>query len=157
MEIRMFKNFLRLLVATITLVAAFGTQAVDRSKPEEAVAMVKKAIAYIKANGKEKAFSEFNNPNGPFVQRDLYIVVNDLKGKTLAHGVNPRLIGKETYEMKDADGKQFVKDMVELAKTQGQGWVEYRFVNPATKQVEAKSAYIERIDDIYVICGIYKG
>jgi cytochrome c len=42
---------------------------------DEAVAMVKKAVAYIKAEGPDKAYKEISNPSGQFVERDLYIVV----------------------------------------------------------------------------------
>ena len=67
-----------------TFAAEFGT-------PAEAEAMVKKAVAEIKANGKDKAFAEFNNPKGKFTDRDLYITVYDMNGKCLSHGANPKM------------------------------------------------------------------
>ena len=37
--------------------------------------MVKKAIQFITANGRDKAFAEFSNTKGRFVDRDLHIAV----------------------------------------------------------------------------------
>ena len=44
-----------------------------------------------------------------------------------------------------------------MAKTKGSGWQDYKFVNPETKQIEPKSMYIEKYDNVIVACGIYKG
>ncbi|MDO9259896.1 MAG: cache domain-containing protein [Pseudomonadota bacterium] len=128
----------------------------EQGSAAEATALVKKAIAYIKANGREKAFAEFGNPNGPFRDRDLYMTTVDTDGKMLAHGVNPKLVGKSLIELKDIDGKYFVKEYVDLAKTKGSGWVDFKWPNPITKVVQQKSMYVEKMDDLVVGCGIYK-
>lgn len=122
----------------------------------EAMAMVDKAIAYIKAHGKEKAFAEFSNPKGQFVDRDLYITVYDLKGTCLAHGFNQKMIGKNMIDLKDPDGKAFVKERLDTAKTKSKFWLDYKYVNPMTKQIGEKSQYCVRYEDILVNCGIYK-
>lgn len=129
--------------------------AAEQGSADEATAMVKKAIAFLKANGKDKAFAEFSNQGGQFKDRDLYIFVQDMKGKMLAHGGNERLIGKDLIELKDADGKFFVKEMVDVAG-KGKGWVDYKWTNPTTKVIEAKSSYIEKYEDVFVGSGIYK-
>lgn len=138
-----------ILVWGISFAGEFGTK-------EEAEAMVKKAINMIKTEGREKAFAEINNPKGKFVDRDLYIFVYDLNGKCVAHGFNPKMIGKDLLEMKDADGRYFVKERIEIAKTKGKGWQDYKFTNPLTKKIEVKTAYIEKVDDLIVGCGVYK-
>ncbi len=127
----------------------FGTAA-------EAEAMVKKAAASIKANGKEKGFAEISNPQGPFKDRDLYVVVYDLNGKCLAHGQNPKMAGKDMIELRDPDGKAFVKERVDLAKTKDKFWQDYKFTNPVTKKVEPKAMYIEKHGDLLIGSGIYK-
>ncbi|MEO8600659.1 MAG: methyl-accepting chemotaxis protein, partial [bacterium] len=123
---------------------------------DEAVAMVKQAIAYIRANGKDKSFSAFSKPEPQFKNRDLYINVIDLHGNTKAHGENPTLIGRNLIDLKDADGKHFIRSFVQIAKNAGHGWVDYRWTNPVTTVIESKSTYIEKIDDLVVGCGIYK-
>lgn len=137
----------------LTVSSAFAS---DAGTAAEAEAMVKKAIAYIKAHGKEKAFAELDNPKGKFTDRDLYVFVYDLNGKVLAHGANQKMVGKDLSEMRDMDGKLYVKERIELAKTKGRGWQDYKFTNPVTKKIENKSAYIEKYEDMIVGCGIYK-
>jgi cytochrome c len=123
----------------------------------EAVAMVQKVIAAIKANGREKTFAEINDVNGgKFRDRDLYVTINDLNGKNLAHGANPKMQGKDLIDMRDGDGKPFVRERIERAKSAGKGWQDYKFVNPTSKQLENKSMYFEKFEDIVINCGIYK-
>jgi cytochrome c len=127
----------------------------DQGTKDEAVAMVKKAIEYIKANGNEKAFEAISNPKGMFVDRDLYVVVYDMTAKCLAHGQKLNMVGKELIDFKDADGKEFYKERVELMKKQSTAWQDYKFMNPVSKQIEPKSMYLERTGDLIVGCGVY--
>ena len=138
------------------LSVAATAMAEERGSKDEAVAMVKKAVAAIKADGKEKAFAAIDDPKGPYRDRDLYVVVYDLSGKCLAHGANPKQIGKDLLELRDPDGKFFVKERVEMAKTQPSFWQDYKFLNPVTRQIEPKSMYLEKVDDMLVGCGVYK-
>jgi len=130
----------------------------DRGTADEATALVKKAVAYIRTNGKEKAFAAFNDPKGQFVNRNLYIFVYDLKGTSLAigNGNSGKMVGKNLLDMRDADGKYMIKSFIEVANAKGKGWVDYKWPNPVTKGVESKSSYFEKIDDMIVGCGIYK-
>ena len=139
------------------LVFSHGASAAgEKGTADEATAMARKAVAYLKANGKEKAFAEFSNPNGQFKDRDMYIFVVDFNGKTLAHGANAKLVDKNMLELKDADGKLFIKEFIDVAMSKGKGWVDYKWPNPVTKAIEAKSSYVEKVDDMLVACGIYK-
>lgn len=129
----------------------------ERGNAEEAVALVKKGMAAIKANGTEAAYAAISDNKGPFVDRDLYLFVFDATGKTLAHGANPKLIGKNLIEMKDSDGKYFIKDFLTVADKKGKGWVDYKWPHPISKEIEHKSTYIERLENGSIIgCGIYK-
>jgi cytochrome c len=127
----------------------------EEGTKEEAVAMVKKAIAYIKANGNEKAFEEISNPKGQFVDRDLYVVVYDMSAKCLAHGQKKNMIGQELIDFKDTDGKEYMKERIELMKKQQSAWQDYKFMNPVSKKIEPKSMYIERYGDLIIGSGIY--
>ena len=137
--------------------ASLARAAVGKGEPAEAEALVKKAVAYIKANGTDKAYAEITNGKA-FKDRDLYVIVYDLNGRNLAHGANPKLVGKELIGLKDPDGKPLIKMFVDLAKDKGKGWVEgYKFMNPVTEKIEGKAMYLERVGDTLVGCGIYKG
>jgi cytochrome c len=126
------------------------------SSADEAKALIEKAIAFYKANGKEKALAEFSNPKGQFVKGELYVFIWSSTGTVLAHGTNQKLIGKDVSGLKDADGKLFVKEGMELANSKGSGWVDYKWTNPVTKKVEAKTTFVKKVDDLYFCCGIYK-
>ncbi len=132
------------------------TQAANNATKDEATAMVKKAVAYIKEQGAEKAYGEISNRSGQFVDRDLYIVVYQLDGKVLAHGGNAKFVGKDMKDAQDVDGKFFVKERIELAQKQDSFWQDYKFVNPVEKKVEPKQMYCERLENTAVCGGIYK-
>jgi hypothetical protein len=140
------------------LVAAFGTaaQADGNATPAEATAMVKKGITFIKTQGKEKGYAEISTKGGQFSDRDLYLVVYGLDGVVRAHGANEKMIGKNLIELKDVDGKPFVKERVELAQSKGTFWQDYKFTNPVSKKIEPKSMYCEKLDDAVVCGGVYK-
>jgi signal transduction histidine kinase len=147
------------LAAFVLAFGTFAAQAQDKSKgtAAEATAMVEKAIAHIKKVGREKAFADFNNKSGAFTDRDLYVVVYDTKGKVLSHGANEKMIGKDVIDLRDNDGKYFVKERVEMmAKPDAKGWQDYKFMNPVTRAIEPKQMYLRRYEDVIVGCGIYK-
>lgn len=152
---KLFKVLVFGLIFAVLNTTAF---AADRGSTDEAMAMVKKAVAYLKESGKDKAFAEFgSSTNAQFHDRDLYVFVYDANGINLAHGNNPKMVGKNLLEMKDHDGKFIVKSFIEVANSKGKGWVDYKWPNPVTKAIESKSSYIEKVDGLIVGCGIYKG
>jgi cytochrome c len=123
---------------------------------DEAMAMVKKGVAFIRANGKDKGYAEISDKTGRFNDRDLYLTVYGLDGTVRAHGANEKMVGKNLIELKDVDGKAFVKERVELAASKGTFWQDYKFTNPVSKKIEPKQMYCEKLDDTAVCGGIYK-
>lgn len=138
------------------LIAGNVVVASQKGTKEEAVAMVEKAAAFLKANGKDKAFPAFNDTKGAFVKHDLYIFVLDWKGNIVSHGANNKLIGQPFIDIKDADGKLFFREIIDVAKTKNTGWVDYKWTNPVTKKVEQKSSYVKNAGDYIIVCGVYK-
>ena len=138
--------------------ACLGGQALAAANatPAEATAMVKKAVVYIKANGKDKGYTEISNKAGQFTDRDLYIVVYAMDGVVRTHGANEKMIGKNLIDLKDVDGKAFVQERVDMAKANPTFWQDYKFTNPVTKKIEPKSMYCERLEDSVVCGGVYK-
>jgi len=123
---------------------------------DEAKALVDKAAAFVKANGKEKALSEMSKPRGQFDKGELYVFAYDMAGTVIAHPKNSKLIGKNTTEVPDTDGKFFRKDIIQAAKTKGSGLVDYKYLNPETKKVEQKTTYLLKVDDMIICAGAYK-
>jgi cytochrome c len=145
------------VLAAVLAAGATWAAADAPATAREAEAMVKKGVAYIKANGKDKGFAEITRRDSKeFHDRDLYLAVHKLDGTAVAHGTNDKMVGKNFIEMKDIDGKEYIKERVEFGKTRASFWTDYKFNNPVSKKIEAKTAYCERLDD-YVVCGgIYK-
>ena len=150
----MKKIFAPIMLSLFALGVNSTACAAERGTLDEAIAMVKKARAYIRTNGNEKAYAEISNPKGQFVDRDIYVYVYDKNLKNLAHGGNQRLIGKDLGEMKDVDGKYFNKGLLEAAQ-KGGGTYKFKFLNPATKEIEQKTGYAEMEGDVMVGSGAY--
>lgn len=136
---------------------ALSSSAIAGDDPSAAVGMVEKGLAYMQKNGQDALIREVNNKNPEFIKDGVYLTVRALDGTQLAHPVNPKLVGKNMVVLPDADGKLFRKEIIEQAKTKGKGWVDYRYNNPATKEVEKKSTYFVRSGDVILEAGIYKG
>jgi signal transduction histidine kinase len=142
-----------LLGLTLALPATAQNKA--HATKAEAEAMVAKAVAYIKANGPDKAYADFTN-SPAFKDRELYVIVYDLTGKNLAHGANAKLVGKDLIGMKDPDGKLLNKMLVDLAKEKGKGWSEeFKFRNPTTDALQRRIVYVERLGETFVGCGVF--
>jgi signal transduction histidine kinase len=146
----------QLAAIAATVVFAGVAAAADGAGKDDAIAMVKKATAFIKEQGADKAYPEISNKAGKFIDRDLYVVVYQLDGKVLAHGSNEKFVGKDMIDAQDVDGKLYVKERVELAGKQPSFWQDYKFVNPVSKKVEPKQMYCEKLDNTAVCAGIYK-
>lgn len=147
---------MKLILVMSAALATGAAWAAEKVTSKEAEAMVKKGVAYIKANGKEKGYVEITSKQSQFTDRDLYLVVYRLDGTPLAHGANEKMVGKNLIDLKDVDGKEFVRERVEMAKTKSSFWQDYKFTNPVSRKVEAKTMYCERLDDTAVCGGIYK-
>lgn len=145
-----------LFLAATAALFSISAYAAEFGTAKEAEALVAKAVNHIKAAGKEKAYADFTGKKPGWVDRDLYVVVYDLSGKVLAHGQNAKQVGMDLIGLQDADGKEFVKERVELAKSKGKFWHDYKFTDPVTKKILPKSMYCERLDDTAVCSGIYK-
>lgn len=139
--------------------AIFATSVVaaeQRVTAKEAEAMVKMGVAHIKANPRDKAMADITDKKGKFVDRELYLTVYTLDGTAMAHGANEKFVGKNMIDLRDADGKEHIRERMEMAKTKATFWQDFKFVNPVTKKMEPKSMYCERASELIVCGGIYK-
>jgi cytochrome c len=148
-------KILKSLLVLLLLVQSQFVLADDN--PADAIAMVEKGLAYMQKNGKDALVQEINNKNPDFINGSIYLYVRGLDGIVIAHPINPKLIGKNMLDLPDADGKYYRKEIIALAKSKGKGWVDYRYNNPVSKQIENKSTYIFRSNDVILEAGIYKG
>jgi signal transduction histidine kinase len=141
-----------ILLSSLGLAQAQNANNADATAAEN---MVTKGATALRAQGWH-ALVEMTAPRKTFVDRDLYLTVYDLEGKCKAHGQNPKQVAKNLINIKDPDGKLYIKERVEMAKTQNTFWQEYRYTNPITKMVQSKRAYCEKVDSLLVCGGVYK-
>lgn len=144
------------VAATAAALSATPCVAEEYGSAKEAEAMVKNAVSHIKKVGKDQAYADFTAKKAPFFDRDLYVVVYGLDGKVHAHGQNAKMVGRDMIDLKDSDGKLFVKERAELGKSKGNFWQDYKFTDPVSRKVLPKQMYCERNDDAVVCTGIYK-
>ena len=142
------------MIGTLWLTTASAKA--EFANKDEAVAMVKKGTAFLKANGKDKTIAEVSGKKPQFLDRDLYLVIYDLEGNCLAHGANEKMTGRNMLDFKDIDGKAYIKERMELAKSKPSFWQDYKFTNPQTKKVEPKQMYCEKVDSNLVCGGVYR-
>lgn len=145
-------------VASVAIALLVGTTlAFAAATKDDAVAMVKKTVAAIKADGADKTYAAINKPGSQYQNGEVYVVVQGFDGTTLAHPTNSKLIGKNMYEAQDVDGKFFAKYMADRGRQGGDPfWYDYKFVNPATKKIQVKDMYCEMVTGATVCAGIYR-
>jgi signal transduction histidine kinase len=143
-----------LIAAALTGLPFAGSMANAPSK-DEVVAVVKKAVAYYKANGKDKALAEFNNKDGQFAKGEDYVDVHDINGVCVAHPISPAKVGLNRLDQSDSAGKFYVKELVVAAKQKPSGWIDYVMKNPTTGKLQNKLAYWEVHDGLIFKAGTY--
>ncbi|HAT30436.1 MAG TPA: cache type 2 domain-containing protein [Janthinobacterium sp.] len=122
-----------------------------------AIAMVDKGVAFLQKNGKDALIQAVNAKSPEFINEHTYLALRALDGTQLAHPTNPKLVGKNLVVLPDSDGKLFRKEIIDRAQSEGKGWVDYRYNNPANGQIEKKSTYFLKKDDVILEAGIYRG
>ena len=163
----MTKPFQTLIVAGMLLITCAGLPAAAAEPPPakasatvatgdaaRAQALLDRAIAaYRKDPG--RALVDFSLV-GPYQDRDLYVYVVGANGVMQASGGSSvALVGRDVRELRDADGKLFIKDMLAGAKTWGGGSIEYRWLNSEHGRIEHKIAYYRKSGDAIIAVGYY--
>jgi len=152
------------LVAVASVVLVANALAESATK-EECIAKCKEAAQMIIEKGQEAALLEINKEGSNFVWKDTYVFIVDFNGTFLAQPSRPDHIGKNYLEWKTSDGKYPQKMSIEVAKTKGEGWVEYMQARPEELKkppeqriLSKKSTYIYRVPgkDMYVGAGVYE-
>ena len=142
------------------LVLAAGASAQQAATKEECVMKCHEAAALINAKGVEEAIKAIGDPNGKFVWGDSYVFLMNLEGKMLAHPMQPELTKlPHCLLITDPTGKALFVSFVNLARTAGQGWVEYMWPKPGKTSPSKKLTYIYRVpgQDVFVGAGVYVG
>lgn len=151
------RNVLTLTLSLIILLAGSMVQAADYTE-EDAKNLAIDGVKLIEKMGLAKAHDVFHDPNGGFKKGELYVFVLDMQGTWLIYPPKPKGEGNSIANVKDADGKYVVMEMIKIAKEKGEGWVNYRWMHPQTNKVTPKVSYVKRVGDtdMFAGVGIYK-
>ena len=89
--------------------------------------------------------------------KDKYFAIIDTKGVLLSHPYLKKYIGKNISQLKDKNGKPFVKEILKLVKKNGKGYVKYYWFNPKSKKIEQKLSYVYLIKKLnwIILTGLY--
>jgi cytochrome c len=145
-----------LAMLLIGLTAVMGATPPGAPTRNDVIAQVTKAVEFYRANGREKTLAELNKRDGQFAKGMDYVDVHDLNGVCVAHPMSPDVVGQNRLEVADMHGKRFIKEIVDAAKTQPDGWVTYMRENPNNGKVEKKIAYWAVRDGLIFKAGTYE-
>ncbi len=121
--------------------SATPEQQTEQKKQIEA--LVNKAAALIESKGKD-AFAELRKKDSDWYKGEIYIFVDSMDGTILMLPPNPELEGENIINMKDSNGKLFMQEFAETAKTKGSGWVSYTWPKPGEDKPSNKMSYIKK-------------
>jgi signal transduction histidine kinase len=135
------------LLSAGTLMIGFsaGAGAQELATPEEAEAMFDRAMAYVDENGLEAAREAFNDPDGEFVYKDLYVFCITYDGIRTVFGINPDHVGRDVMHLQDREGRPIVPGMIEVSQSGERGVFEYTWPNPVTNMIGPKYSFIEEV------------
>ncbi|QGZ38401.1 single cache domain-containing protein [Pseudoduganella flava] len=146
----------RLFITLLLGLLCHGAQAWDDGTAAEARALVDRAAALMRDLGPERALAEINNPNGAFHYRDLYVTVYTQRGRIVAHGALPHLVGRNAWDWRDADDQFYVREIVARAQRGETGPVDYTRVHPRSRQLRVKSTWARLAGPYVIACGAFK-
>ena len=154
------RRIITITLAVVLCLCLAATAFAEGATEDEVIAKVKEAAAMIINEGQDAAFKESNNKEGKFVWKDTYVFVMDLDGTLLARPFRQGGIGQNILDWKDrSDSPRYpMKEMVNLAKEKGEGWVEYIWPKPGEEAPSKKISYIYRVPgkNLFVGAGIYE-
>jgi cytochrome c len=135
-----------IVALTALLTPAFADEAPPPTQQAKAVeTLVIKAAALIEKEGKTAAFSEFKKRDSEWLHGDTYLYAYDSKGNVLLNAAFPQREGTNIAGQKDAKGKPFQDEILQVAATQGSGWVSYMFPKPGQTEPSEKWVYVKKV------------
>jgi hypothetical protein len=127
-----------------------------QASADEAHALAELALAHIEAKGRDQAFADFHDPEGGFIDRDLYIFIFDRNGIICVFGAKPVLVGEPAGTIQGLEPTTFL-ERAWAAADAGGGWIQYEVVNPSTREVTPKESFILPLGKgEFIGCGAYR-
>ena len=122
----------------------------ERGTPEEAKAMLAKAVEHYNAVGAQQAMADFTARKTPFFDRDLYVACIGFDQRIAANGGFPQYVGSPVSILRDAHGHPLGSAILKAAETDG--IVRYDWINPVSGKTEPKIGFFQKVGDH--VCGV---
>lgn len=74
---------------------------------------------------------------------DEYFYILDQQSQMIAHPILPQSEGMDVSQSLDSNGKNFYQQMVDVARVDGAGFVEYSWKAPASSEASLQLAYVK--------------
>lgn len=152
-------RFIVMLVVVMAVIFSGQSIAGEKATKDECIEKTKAAVKMVEEKGLEETLKVVRDKNGPFVWKDTYVFCIDMdKQCNIAHPIKPTLVGKNLMPIKDAGGKLFFAEFINVAREKGQGWVSYMWPKVGEKKSSPKVAYVHRVPgtSAVMIAGIYE-
>ena len=141
--------------AILMIAVATSSLAAESPGAEQAKDLLNKAVAYLEKEGPARAFCAFNDPGGDFHKGPLYVFAINMDGVYFAHSAAPTSVGASLRDTRDAAGQPFGRDIMQVIASQGEGLVDYMWLNYTTNKVEKKHSFVKRVEDFVLGVGYY--
>jgi hypothetical protein len=152
--------FLVILIQACLLLPGMALAEDDATRPE-IIEMCQKAEELLLTN-REAGIAEIAKADGAFVWKNTYVFLMDFDGNMLAHPAIPQLMEKgpllDLIDKNKKNPKKIIVEFIDIAKTNGDGWIWYMWPKPNSRTPVEKFTYIHRVGftDMFVGAGIYK-
>jgi hypothetical protein len=142
------------VLTVVTLVGALSVGhiagAQQSGTADEAKALLAKAATAVRTD-QAGALVKFNDPNGVFKDKDLYVFCFDRRAGTTLAG-QPATRGQDVRKLRDSTGKMFGQEMFANVRDGDIIIVDYTFPKPNSAIPVAKQSFVEGFGDI--ACGV---
>ena len=127
--------------------------AADFGTPEEAKAMLGRAVAAVKED-KAKALDMFNKGEGGFKDRDLYVFCANVSDGTLT--AHPSIRGEHLQDIKGKKGFPLGQEIMKTAIEGKINDVTYWWPRPGSDKPLEKTSFYTKVGDQICSVGYYK-
>ena len=112
----------------------------------------------------QKAFR--NDPRFIDHDRMLYIFMHfyDASKKIAVccgQGIRPEFVGKNMWYLRTPNGRLLFHEFEQIVERDGEGWIEYEWLNPYTKTIQTKRSFLKGVvlkdgRKAWIGCGYWK-
>jgi methyl-accepting chemotaxis protein len=117
---------------------------------DEAHALVERAIQYVHEVGWDVSAEEFRDPQGDWIDRDLYLFVFDHDGRYILHGARADFVGQLMRDAIGSAGEEFMR-AAQGAIGGDPVWVQFMFPSPTTGELVPKTAFVASLTEEWLI------